>query len=419
MALDPGASLPAQAGRLGSLKAAYRLLNEEDATHPAVSSPHWEATRREARAPGLGAVLFVQDGTELDYTAHPGTSGLGFVGGGYGQGIELHTTLCVAPAREPRVLGMAFSHAWTRDHGPRKGNETRAQRDARHKETDVRGDPLEAVGRAPDAASGTRWVSVGDRGSDVFSFLTRARALGWGCLVRSKHDRRVEGPGGGPSRLHAFARSPTPVSGFSLSLRARPGKPARTVALRLAFSPLTLQPPAHTVGEPIPAWCVRVWEDPEGQAEPLEWILVSTDAVEGEEDALRLVEWYRLRWLVEEYHKCLKTGCRMESRQLSSRQGLTALLGFLGIVSVLLLQLKGRASLREVPEELKEALRALSQGPLQGREERDYLREIAVLGGFLGRKSDGEPGWQTVWRGWSRLQDIALGMAIARGERCG
>jgi hypothetical protein len=407
---------------MAALKAAYRLLAQADVTHAALSAPHWEATRHRARTPGLGAVLFVQDATELDYSAHPETTGLGFVGGGNGQGIELQTTLGVLPGEEPEVLGMAFSHAWTRDHAPRRGKETHAQRDARHKETDVWGDSAERIGRAPDPLSGTRWVSVSDRGSDIFSFLTRTRALGWRSLVRSRHDRKVEDPDGEAGRLHAFVRALPSSAKLSLALRARPGKPARTASLHLAWSALTLLPPAHTVGRPIPAWCVRVWEDPGASSEPLEWILVSTEPVESEEDARRLIQWYRNRWLVEEYHKCLKTGCRIEARQVSTKQGLMALLGFLGVVAVFLLQLKDRANPVPMPPSFKAALKALSQRK-EEKGEPNYLREIAMLGGFLGRKGDGEPGWQTIWRGWNRLQDVALGMEIAREilqeEKCG
>ncbi|MGV3613870.1 MAG: IS4 family transposase [Fimbriimonas sp.] len=419
-------SLPRQTGSAGDLKAAYRLLAEEDVTHAGLSAPHWERTRRLARTPGQGAVLFVQDGTELDYAHPPQTKGLGFVGGGTRQGIELHTTLCVLPGEEggeeeePEILGMAHSHPWTRDHEPRKGKENRAQRDARHKETDVWGDCVEAVGKAPDPSSGTRWVSVSDRGSDIFSFLTRTRALGWKSLVRSKHDRKIEDEEGESGRLHRFARALPASSFFSLDLRARPGKPARAVSLRLAWSSLTLLAPSNAVGDPIPAWCVRVWEEnPPAGVEALEWILVSTEPVECEADALRIVGWYKRRWLVEEYHKCLKTGCRMESRQVRTKGSLMALLGFLGVVAVFLLQLKDRANPVPMPPSFKAALGALSKRKAEEGKERDWIREIAMLGGFLGRKGDGEPGWQTVWHGWKRLQDVVLGIELGKAGKCG
>jgi hypothetical protein len=404
-------SLPAQTGSAGAAKAAYRFLAEPDVTHKAICTPHWEDVRHRARTPGLGAVLFIQDGTELDYTHHPETTGLGFIGDGRGRGIELQTTLCVLPGTpEPEVLGMAFSHIWVRDYEPRGKKETLAMRNARHKESDVWADSLEAIGSPPKRSSGTRWVSVSDRGSDGFSFLARAAAQGWSCLVRSKHNRRLENSDETSRYLHDFARSMPSVDTFTIDLRTRPKKPARRVLLNLAFAPVTLPPPSGTKGKSISAWCIRVWED--APVEPLEWILVSTDPVECIQDALEKVEWYRNRWIIEEYHKCLKTGCNMEKRQVSTFQSLQALLGLLGIVAVFLLQLKSSVNPPQISQDLKDALKALSKRKLEDLESWDYLREIAKLGGFLGRKGDGEPGWQTIWKGWNRLQDIAIGLEL-------
>jgi hypothetical protein len=162
-------------------------------------------------------------------------------------------------------------------------------------------------------------------------------------------------------------------------------------------------------------WCVRAWEDAD---DGLEWILLSSLAVTDAKDALEKVEWYRRRWLVEEYHKCLKTGCSMEARQLTSRHALEALLGMLGIVAVHLLELKSSAA-GAAPPELVSALSALTKKKLMESEPKEVLREIAKLGGFLARKSDGEPGWTTIWRGWNRLLDIATGLQLAKEMRCG
>lgn len=404
-------SLPNQMDSWNRLRAAYRLLNSPHTTHAAVSLPHWEATVSEARRPGLGVVLFIQDGTELNYTSHPSTSGLGFIGGSEDlQGMELHTCLAVVASDQPLLLGMARSALWTRDHTPRAKVEKRSVRNARHKESDLWGDMVEAIGPAPSADSGTRWVSVGDRGSDLFSFLSRSLALGWSCLVRSKHDRNIEDSSSNKGRLQQYARSLSPADTFSLTLRTRPGKPAQTVTLRLAWAPVRLMTPHPTKGGAIEAWCIRVWEE----GGPLEWILVSTDPVETLDDAHQKVEWYHHRWLIEEYHKCLKTGCAIEKRQLTTAQGLKALTGFLGVIAVFLLQLKTAQRPLSIPEQLKFALSQLTKRQLENATPHEIWRSIAMLGGFLGRKGDGEPGWRTTWSGWNRLLDIAIGIEIGR-----
>lgn len=407
---NSGASLPVQTVTWNGVRACYRLLAERDVTHARLSTPHWQATRERARIPGSGPVLFIQDGTELDFTDHPATMELGFIGDGRGRGMELQTTLCVLPNLDPEIIGMAYSTVWTRDYEPRGQKQKRSDLDARHKESDVWGDSVQSIGEAPGKDTGTRWVSVSDRGSDVFSFLARATALGWTCLVRSKYDRRLMSSLESPDRLHALARS-MPVGGtVDLHLRARPGKAARDVVLNLSWTSCTIPAPPGKQGAQVEAWCVRAWEDiPDGG---LEWILISTDPVDSADCAKEKVEWYRHRWLIEEYHKCLKSGCNMERRQVSTKQSLQTLLGFLGIVAVFLLQLKTVAKPVPIPEQLKAALRALHQSKQDDPDSRTVWRQIAMLGGFLGRKSDGEPGWQSIWTGWNRLQDIALGMEI-------
>jgi hypothetical protein len=133
---------------------------------------------------------------------------------------------------------------------------------------------------------------------------------------------------------------------------------------------------------------------------------------------LEKVEWYRRRWLVEEYHKCLKTGCSIEARQSQTRHALEAILGFLSIVAVFLLQLKYDQE-RESPEELIQTLEAVTGRNLSAARPKEVLKEIAKLGGFLARKADGDPGWMTIWRGWNRLRDIMYGMQLGMVRKCG
>src|SRR5579875_2553794 len=149
VAADPQASLPTQTARWGDLKAAYRLLNEPDVTHAALSTPHWEQTRADAATTEGGPVLFIQDTTELDYTPHRHTAGLGPIGDGRGRGFEVQSCLAVQPTGgPPQVLGLAYQQPWARPpvHPPQ---ETRGQRWARERESAVWGHVLTAIGRPP------------------------------------------------------------------------------------------------------------------------------------------------------------------------------------------------------------------------------------------------------------------------------
>jgi hypothetical protein len=125
----------------------------------------------------------------------------------------------------------------------------------------------------------------------------------------------------------------------TIVLRGRNGEPKRNVDLQVAWSPLTIQPPAigsERKQKPIEGWCIRCWES-NGD---LEWILFTTVPVTTDSQALIQLDWYATRWLIEEYHKCLKTGCAVEKRQLESAASLVTVLGFFAVVAVRLLQLR-------------------------------------------------------------------------------
>jgi Transposase DNA-binding/Transposase Tn5 dimerisation domain len=424
LASRPEDSLPEQAGSWREVKAAYRLLNEPDVTHTALGEPHWQATRQQARQ--THTVLFVQDTSELDFTAHRQTTGLGWIGNTGGRGFFLHSCLAVRPTAVPAILGLAAQQVWTR-HEVKKGTETRATRAKRRKESDVWAEIVETIG---PAAPNQCWVSISDRASDIFSFVRRARAQSWHGLWRVGQNRLVLTGSGRVVKLLDWVRRLPAQAETLVELRGRDGQPPRTVRLQVAWSAVALCPPRNgpeRPQEPVAGWCLRCWE-PGKRKNALEWVLFTTVPVTDATSALERIEWYRLRWVVEEYHKALKTGCAMEQRQLRSTQGLRALLGFLAIVAVRLLQLRTVArtapdtpATQVVEPEFVETVVRLRGGSADRMTADQFWRTVAGLGGFLGRKGDGDPGWQTLWRGWQRLQDLcwSLHQLSVPGKECG
>jgi len=201
-------------------------------------------------------------------------------------------------------------------------------------------------------------------------------------------------------------------------------EPTRTLTTQVAWGAVTLHPPRlgpERKEAPIDGWCLRCWH-----GEDVEGILFTTVPLTAA-DALTHLTWYSRRWLIEEYHKCLKTGCRMEERQLTTAEGRTALLGFLAIVAVRLLQLRTRArqqptansqqptarALDHVPTEMVTVVATRLNLPPSTLTIRAFWQGVARFGGFIGRARDGDPGWQTLWRGWQRVQDICWGMTLA------
>jgi hypothetical protein len=162
----------------------------------------------------------------------------------------------------------------------------------------------------------------------------------------------------------------------------------------------------------ITMWVVEVREiNPPKGTTPLHWALYTSHAVTNLEQAQVIIGYYKKRWLIEEFHKALKTGCSLEERQYQTSDRLEALTGMQSVVAVRLLQLKAvartepdRPAADVVPDKWLTTLRVLR--PKAKRRictVREFYRQLAGLGGFLGRKCDGEPGWLTIWRGFDKL----------------
>ena len=156
---------------------------------------------------------------------------------------------------------------------------------------------------------------------------------------------------------------------------------------------------------------IRVWCS---ERPGLEWLLITNLAVNHEEDALKIVRIYRRRWLIEDYHKAVKTGFRIEDNQLKQASRILTLFGMIGVIATQLLAIREHCRLcPTTPVEEKTPARwiILVERHLRVKLKsvRDFWRALARMGGFIGRKSDGEPGWQTIWKGYKRLQDMLLG----------
>ena len=427
LARQPDASLPAQLRDPAALKAAYRLLDAPALSHAALLAPHWRQTRRAAGARPL--VLLVQDTTTLDYSHHPTTSGLGPIGNGRGRGFLVHSVLAVVP--QPRqALGLAYQEPFVRQPVPQAQAraEDCARRQARPRESEVWARAVEAVGPPP---AGARWVHVGDRGSDIFGFLVACRQQRTDFLVRVAQDRRVEEEEPGVRHLRAHARAAPAAAERVLALPARPGQPAREARVALSYRAVRVRPPKHSPRQPpIAAWVVRVWEPapPPGVA-PVEWLLLTSVPTDSVAAAWERVRWYTCRWLIEDYHQCLKTGCRIEQRQVQAGERLQRLLGRCAPVAVRLLQLREAARAapdqpagEALPPELVAVVAALSGRPPGTLSADACWRQIARLGGHQGRRGDGPPGWQTLWRGWQYVQTLLHGVQLAallQDDQCG
>jgi hypothetical protein len=397
MAREPLGSLPKQMKSWEAQKGAYRLLDNGEVSHAGLSEPHWKQTREEAGQAG-SVVLMVQDTTNLNYVKHPATEGLGPISQSYLRGLWVHNTLAIEP-RERSVLGLAYQQVWAREERIYRGRESKANRRKRTNRQSLRwGAAVAAIGQPPEQV---QWVYVADRESDIFElFVTILKQRSDFCIRLVQERRLADWTMEQPIYLLKTARDLPEMGERTIDLPASSGQTARRAHLAVSWQAVMLRSPRNTPGEEqvISAWVVRTWEtDPPANTDPIEWLLITSVPVQSLSDALERIEWYTCRWIIEEYHRCLKTGCQIEKSQLRDLSRSTPHLLAMEHADPILVQIIALRS-KKKPNDISLGF---------------FWVEIAKLGGFPARKSDGHPGWLRLWRGWLQLLDLAEGVRLA------
>jgi Transposase DNA-binding len=428
IAAHPGGSLPDKMQAPADLEALYHLMNRPEVTHAAVLDTHYRRTRA-AIAAHDGVVLIGHDDTELDLTGKRSLrEQTGPLGGNNQHGYLCHNSLAVTPQGEP--LGLANQILHKRRRRAKKTSRA-AQRNDPRRETRLWVRGREAIGGFPDKENLV--VDLVDRGGDTFEFLDYEHAHGYHYVARSKSNRSCwigHGEGGGDVLLHDHLRSLPPAARRAVEVQARQAghgrlaRPGRDAEVVLCWAAVTLLPPAPGQArgehrqEPLRVWALRVWEPepPEGQ-EALEWLLLSNVAVDSVQDGWERVDWYELRWpTTEEYHKAQKTGCQIEGPQFTTAGAMEPMIAVLSVVAWLLLRLRWAARQPDAEQQPATDFVPRSWVLLLSRwrhqEERpdwavrEFLMALARLGGHQNRKGDGLPGWQTLWKGWTKLRTV-------------
>lgn len=426
---SPEGTLPDKLKDPADLMGLYRLLRRPEVTHEAVLESHLQRTRR-LMAQSTQVVLIVHDDTDLDFTGHAGLEDLGPIGDGGGQGYLCHNSLALTADKQ--VLGLASQFLHTIRQVP--AHETPKQRrEHPQRKSRLWKAAAEAIGPAPQ---GCRWVHVADRGADGFEFMDGCIAEKLDFIVRCAQDRCLEGLDHlGEDRicikLKDYGRQLPAWGTRRLAVAATAGRAAREATVAVASGPVKLAVPHYPRGQcrgvPLELWAVRVWEiDAPVGVEPLEWILLTSLAVESQEQAWQKVDWYACRPLIEEFHKGLKTGAGVEKLQFEARQRLEPMIALLSVVTAMLLDVRSWARQAQADEVPAVALvpplyvKVLSGWRYkQVRMEmsvREFVLALGRLGGHLNRKGDGLPGWLTLWRGWADLQLMVQGAQAINGE---
>jgi hypothetical protein len=400
------------------LRAFYNLCHQRTATLEAVQRPHWEMTRRAMGQ--LPLVLIVHDTTELDFSSHKALRGAGPIGDHRGRGFLQHNSLAFAPDG-PWLLGLAYQQLHVRRPAPAK--ETTRARKKRDRESQLWLEGIRASGRPPQ---GSVWVNVGDRGADIYEAMEAALGVGQQFLFRACQNRRVFVTPGHDEEAYLvdYARGLAEQGEDVVEIKGQGGRPPRVARVCLAAAPVWVPAAKDTPGRRsrpvLQAWVIRVWESapPEGAEEPLEWVLLCSVPTRTLAEIKQRRDWYGCRWGSEVYHDVEKNGCSEEERMFQTAGRMEACLAVLAVVAVRVYQL--RLAVRVAPHEPAAAVATAAeievvqerQGTTAGLSVRQFVFAVAKLGGFLGRKGDGEPGVRSLWRGYQRLQDMVAGYAL-------
>jgi hypothetical protein len=418
---QPSASLPDATDDPAALKAAYRFFDNDYVRAEAMLASHVLSTTRRMQAVPL--VLAVQDTTYLDWTDHPATEGLGPLAAWSHQGLLAHTTLALTPERVP--LGLLAQQVWARDKDVRRQQDHK-QRAITEKESQKWLRSLEAVNAARSDCPDTHFVSVGDREADVYDLFLVERGVGVDLLIRAAQDRKAEHE---EKYLWAAMATAALAATVTVHMGARAAQPAREATLNLRWRQVTLRPPNSRAKEQLPN--VRVWAvwavepDPPAGVAAVEWLLLTTVPILTTADALERLDWYAARWGIEVWHKVLKSGCRIEGKQLETAARLTRCLTLYSVIAwrILYATMLARAAPNlpctlllddEEWQGLYCRIHRVAVAPAKPPTLRQAVRWIAQLGGFLGRTRDGEPGVTVLWKGFQHLVDVAAMYRIMR-----
>ena len=412
----PQASIPQACQSRAKTKAAYRFFDHPHMSMDKVLEQHYESTL--GRASKEEVVLAVQDTTSLNYTAHPATENLGPIGYRLDRGIGLILHDTMAFNRDGTPLGLLDVQCWARDGQDFGKKKRRHELPIEEKESHKWLISFRKVVEAQRRCLQTTLVSVGDREADIYELFELAlkEPAGPKLLVRASQNRVLAQEQG-----HLWEKvNEQEVAGIQeVHVPRRGRRPARVARLEVRFAQITLKPPIRKPKlQELTIWAVLAQEvDAPEDVEPIEWMLLTTCPVTNFEEATEKLAWYAIRWGIEVYHRTLKSGCKIEERQLGHADRIETCLGIDMVVAWRIVHLTklGRET-PDVPctvffEEAEwKALNTYVTGnpttPEHPPSLREAMRMVASLGGFLGRKSDGEPGTKSLWIGLQRLDDL-------------
>lgn len=408
--------LPETFSSNAALTGAYRFFSNDKIEASDLLSGHLSSTIQRAKSSESPVFLGIQDTTEFDYTSQKKKKGMGKLG--HHRGCLLHDTILSTGSGVP--LGVLQLNVWARDENePKKTPQDRARARIEEKESYKWLSSLEQLNEFSFSVPNATCVSVSDQESDIFEFFVAERNQNVELLVRGNHERNLVGF---DSKLKQTLRAQKEAGRYVFQKPRRGKQKAREVEVSIRFQDVELAIPknlryqGYDESPTLSAIWVQEENAPKG-CKPLQWLLLTTIEVKDFEKAVEVAGWYTKRWLIELFHKVLKSGCHIEDLQLNDLEGIKRALPIYAVIAwrVLFATLFSREE-PDIPatsllsDDEWKALYCATFRTSQAPENVPTLKEavlwLAKLGGFLGRKSDGNPGMIVIWRGFQRLSPM-------------
>ena len=407
-------------------KGAYRFLSNEGVKAHHVWDPYHRFTAKAASE--FTSFYVAHDTTCLSYLGLEATEGLGTADSEVARYLWMHSGLAMRLNGE--VLGLLHAHVWARPAEKFKQLGDAHSRPIEDKETYewIRG--IDAVAELQtEYFPNSRPIHVMDIGGDIHEVYERVLKHKHGCIIRCGNNRGVEGE---CQYIKDTVAAQPVMETRDIEIPRQEGQPARTAhvqlrAVRVKSRPSPKKDKRRQAFE-INVVMVSEREPPAG-VEPVEWHLCTTESIATVKDCWAVVEGYKLRWRIEDYHLVLKSGCHAEKTQLKTADRIIKLTGFLAMVAVRILRLRDKARTdpdapcTEVLDDDEWKLlwsyvhdKPVPQG-LPPPTIAEAVKMIGRLGGHLGRAGDGMPGVRSLWRGMYDLELILIGYRIGAANK--
>jgi hypothetical protein len=423
----PGRTIPQTFLHWNEIKACYRFFDNPTVTYEKLLNPHRKEVIERIKKESI--VLFPTDTSILDYSSKNAMGGKGRIQG-KNTGFFLHATLAITPER--LNLGVIDSKIWTRDFvSETSSNPHRDDLPIEKKESFRWLESYRNISQIAESCSKTQFIYIADREADIVELLgeaskEKANGKNIDVLIRSQHDRQIDikDPKGDLNKpyekLRQKLKSSPSLGTIKFTIPATTERKSREVVQAIKTGTLIIRTKKYNGNDTQKITINAVMAIEESNTEDsLCWIFLTTLPVKTFEQGCRVVEFYLCRWEIEVFFKVLKSGCKVEERQLETSERLKPLIALFLVLSwrIMYVMMLGRLtpdiSCGDIfaDAEWKSVFKILNrkeQIPDKPPSLNEFIIMIANLGGYVEGKNALPPGVKVMWRGMSRMKDFAL-----------